>query len=351
MSTFLSDTPTQPWKTVDPQYRMQQLGTHLGTPVLALLFTVISPMAGFTGFCVTWLAFHILSAALLAKFGKKQKSLANAFLEVFVGAAIFVFTTFVATVLWPVISNGLVGVTHLNLLFEDAAKVGADEALNKGGLGHAIVGTVIMVGIATLISVPIGILAALYVTEVRGKLTPFVRFFVQAMSGVPSIVAGLFIYSALIVSGILQYSGFAGALALSILMLPTVARTAEEILRLIPDDLRTAALALGGTQWRTVRMVVLPAAKSGLITSAILGVARVAGETAPLLLTAFGNNVLNLNPFSESMSALPSYVFTQMLLGGDNDMARAWFATFVLLTTITILFTSARIVADRMKRN
>ncbi len=351
MSQLLSDTPTQPWKIVDSQYRMQQIGTHFGTPILALLFTALSPMAGFTGFCLTWLGFHIISAALLAKYGKKKKSYANAFLEVFVGATIFVFVSFVATVLWPVISNGIVGLSHLNLLFSDAAKVGADASLNKGGLGHAIVGSIIMVGIATLISVPIGILAALYVTEVRGKLTPFVRFFVQAMSGVPSIVAGLFIYSALIVSGILQYSGFAGALALSILMLPTVARTAEEILRLIPDDLRTAALALGGTQWRTVRMVVLPAAKSGLITSAILGVARVAGETAPLLLTAFGNNVLNVNPFSESMSALPSFVFTQMLLGGDNDMARAWFATFVLLIAITVLFTSARIVADRMKRN
>jgi len=351
MSTLLSETPTQPWKKIDPQYRLQQLGTHLGTPLLALLFTVVSPMAGFTGFCVTWFGFHILSAALLARYGKKKKSYANAFLEVFVGTTIFVFVAFVATVLWPVISNGFAGIGHLNLIFEDAAKVDVDAALSKGGLGHAIVGSILMVGIATLISVPIGILAALYVTEVRGKLTPFVRFFVQAMSGVPSIVAGLFIYSALIVSGILQYSGFAGALALSILMLPTVARTAEEILRLIPDDLRTAALALGGTQWRTVRMVVLPAAKSGLITSAILGIARVAGETAPLLLTAFGNNAFNLNPFSDSMSALPSYVFTQMLLGGDNDVSRAWFATFVLLVIITILFTSARIVADRMKRN
>jgi phosphate transport system permease protein len=351
VSTLLSNTPTQPWKTVDPEYRFQQLATHLGTPVLALLFTVISPMAGFTGFCVTWLGFHMISAALLAKYGKKSKSFANASLEVFVGATIFVFVAFVGTVLWPVITNGFAGLGHLNLIFKDAAKVDFDAPLTDGGLGHAIVGTIIMVGIATLISVPIGILAALYVTEVRGKLTPFVRFFVQAMSGVPSVVAGLFIYSALIVSGILQYSGFAGALALSILMLPTVARTAEEILRLIPDDLRTAAVALGGTQWRTVRMVVLPAAKSGLITSAILGVARVAGETAPLLLTAFGNNVLNVNPFSDAMSSLPSYVFTQMLLGGDNDTTRAWFATFVLLIAITILFTSARIVADRMKRN
>lgn len=351
MKNLLSDTPTQPWKIVDRQVRLETLATHIGTPFLALFFTVISPMAGFSGFVVTWLIFHMISVTLLAKYGKKQKSLANAYLEVFVGATVFVFLAFVATVLWPVVSNGMAGLGHLNLIFEDGGKVDFDAALSKGGLGHAIVGSILMVGIATLISVPIGILAALYVTEVRGKLTPFVRFFVQAMSGVPSIVAGLFIYSALIVSGILQYSGFAGALALSILMLPTVARTAEEILRLIPDDLRTAALALGGTQWRTVRMVVLPAAKSGLITSAILGVARVAGETAPLLLTAFGNNVFNFNPFSDSMSALPSYVFTQMLLGGDNDVSRAWFATFVLLTIITILFTSARIVADRMKRN
>jgi phosphate transport system permease protein len=330
---------------------MQQIATHLGTPVLAMLFTAISPMAGFTGFCVTWLGFHILAAALLAKYGKKRKSLANAFLEVFVGTAVFVFLAFVSTVLWPVFSNGFVGLGHLNLIFKDAARLDVDSPLSMGGLGHAIVGSILIVGVASLISVPIGILAALYVTEVRGRLTPLVRFFVQAMSGVPSVVAGLFIYAALIVSGIMQYSGFAGALALSILMLPTVARTSEEILRLIPDDLRTAALALGGTQWRTVRMVVLPAARSGLITAAILGVARVAGETAPLLLTAFGNNAFNFNPFSDSMSALPSYVFTQMLLGGDNDVARAWFATFVLLTIIAILFTFARIVADRMKRN
>ncbi len=351
MSTLLSDTPTQPWKVVDKKFRSQQIGTHLGTPIFAAVFTAISPMAGFSGFVITWFMFQLISATLLAKYGNKPKSLANAYLEVFVGTTVFVFLAFVSTVLWPVISNGFVGLSHLNLIFKDAARLDVDSPLSMGGLGHAIVGSILIVGVASLISVPIGILAALYVTEVRGRLTPLVRFFVQAMSGVPSVVAGLFIYAALIVSGIMQYSGFAGALALSILMLPTVARTSEEILRLIPDDLRTAALALGGTQWRTVRMVVLPAARSGLITAAILGVARVAGETAPLLLTAFGNNAFNFNPFSDSMSALPSYVFTQMLLGGDNDVARAWFATFVLLTIIATLFTFARIVADRMKRN
>lgn len=176
MSTLLSDTPTQPWKTVDPQYRMQQIATHLGTPVLAMLFTAISPMAGFTGFCVTWLGFHILAAALLAKYGKKRKSLANAFLEVFVGTAVFVFLAFVSTVLWPVFSNGFVGLGHLNLIFKDAARLDVDSPLSMGGLGHAIVGSILIVGVASLISVPIGILAALYVTEVRGRLTPLVRF-------------------------------------------------------------------------------------------------------------------------------------------------------------------------------
>jgi phosphate transport system permease protein len=192
-------------------------------------------------------------------------------------------------------------------------------------------------------------MAALYVTEVRGRLTPVVRFFVQAMSGVPSIIAGLFIYAALIISGIITYSGLAGALALSILMLPTIARTAEEILKLVPDDLRTAALALGATQMRVVTMVVLPAARSGLLTAAILGIARVAGETAPLLLTAFGNRVVNLNPIEGPIASLPTYVFQQLIMGTPNDVARAWLATMVLLVIIAVLFTAARFAAARMK--
>lgn len=341
--------PTEPWKVADPRFTAQQLITHLGTPVLAGLITVLSPMSGYSGFFVVWLPLHIVTAALLGKFGHRKKDFANSTIEVLMGAAIVVFGTFVASVLWPVLSNGFAGF-QLSLLTQDASATEVDAPLSVGGMGHAILGSLIIVGSATAISVPIGILAALYVTEVRGKLTPFVRFFVQAMSGVPSIVAGLFVYAALVVSGILQFSGLAGAIALAILMLPTVARTAEEILRLVPDDLRTAALALGGTQWRVVRMVVLPAARSGLITAAILGIARVAGETAPLLLTAFGNTAFNTNPVSDSMSALPLYVFSQMLLGGENDVARAWVACLVLLVIVGVLFTTARVVASKMKK-
>ena len=346
--TLTRPAPGQPWKTRDPKFTAQQLIVHLGTPVLAAFFTILSPMSGYSGFYIVWLPMHIMAAALLGKFGYQKKSFANSTLEVMLGAAMVVFGTFVVSVLWPVVANGVAAFSP-NLLVEDAAATDVDAALTTGGLGHAILGTLIIVVLATCISVPVGILAALYVTEVRGRLTPFVRFFVQAMSGVPSIVAGLFVYAALIVGDVIEFGGFAGAIAYSILMLPTVARTAEEILRLIPDDLRTAALALGGTQWRVVRMVVLPAARSGLITSAILGVARVAGETAPLLLTAFGNTTFNVNPFSDSMSALPLYVFTQMLLGGENDVARAWFACLVLMLIVTATFTGARIVANRIK--
>jgi phosphate transport system permease protein len=164
------------------------------------------------------------------------------------------------------------------------------------------------------------------------------------MSGVPSIVAGLFIYAALIVTQVFPFTGFTGSLALAILMLPTVARTAEEVLRLVPDELRNAALSLGGTQTRTIFQVVLPSAKTGLITAVILGIARVAGETAPLLLTAFGGNTVNLNPFSGTMATLPWYIFSQMSLGTENDVARAWVAALTLLVLVTLIFSTARIL-------
>lgn len=345
---------SSPWKTVDRTQLFQQLAVHLGTPLLAALITVNTGVSGYSGFLVVWLPLHILTAALLGRFGKRERGFADTTFEVLTIASLIVFGLFIASVLVPIFQQGIDAIQgknglNLNLLTEDSKNTGIDTKLSEGGLLHAITGSIIMVSLATAISLPIGVLAALYVTEVRGKLTPFVRFFVQAMSGVPSIIAGLFIYAAMIISGLITYSGFAGALALSILMLPTIARTAEEILRLIPDDLRTAALALGGTQWRVVRMVVLPAARGGLVTAAILGIARVAGETAPLLLTAFGNREVNLNPFEGPIASLPVYVFQQMLLGTPNDVARAWFATMVLLVLIAILFTSARAISNRMK--
>jgi phosphate transport system permease protein len=259
-------------------------------------------------------------------------------------SVVFAGGIFLGAVAWlfqSVLAPGLRAI-RFSLLVKDSATVGVDTPLDQGGLLHAILGSLVIVGLATLISVPFGILAALYITEVRGRLVPYTRFFIQAMSGVPSIVAGLFIYAALIVSKVLPFTGFTGALALAILMLPTVARTAEEVIRLVPDELRYAALALGGTQMRTVLQVVLPSARNGLITATILGIARVAGETAPLLLTAFGSNTNNLNPFEGTMATLPWYIFTQMTLGTENDVARAWVAALVLMVIVALFFVLAR---------
>lgn len=259
-------------------------------------------------------------------------------------SVVFAGGIFLGAVAWlfqSVLAPGLRAI-RFSLLVKDSATVGVDTPLDQGGLLHAILGSLVIVGLATVISVPFGILAALYITEVRGRLVPFTRFFIQAMSGVPSIVAGLFIYAALIVSKVLPFTGLTGSLALAILMLPTVARTAEEVIRLVPDELRYAALALGGTQMRTVLQVVLPSARTGLITATILGIARVAGETAPLLLTAFGSNTTNLNPFSGTMATLPWYIFTQMQFGTENDTARAWVAALVLMFIVAMFFVLAR---------
>jgi phosphate transport system permease protein len=210
------------------------------------------------------------------------------------------------------------------------------------------VGTIIMVGGALIISFPIGVLTALYLTEIRGKLSRPIKFLVQAMSGVPSIVAGLFILSSLVYPVTKSLSGMMGSFALSILMIPTIARTSEEMLRLIPQELREAGVALGGTQWRTVAGVILPAARSGLVTAIILGMARIIGETAPLLLVSGGGDSLNFNPTSGAMGSLPYYIWKAFLTGGTEEaFARAWGGLLVLLAFIFILFGLARFISGR----
>jgi phosphate transport system permease protein len=232
----------------------------------------------------------------------------------------------------------------------DMAVTASDAPLEEGGLLHAIVGTLYIVLLASLFSVPIGVLTALYLTEIKGKAAGTVRFFVQAMSGIPSIVAGLFIYAVWMIALGNQYSAFAGAMALAILMVPTVARTSEEVLKLIPNDLREAGLAMGGTQWRTVAMIILPAAQSGLITAVILGVARVAGETAPLLLTMGGADALNLNPFAGNSSAIPFYVWKNFSLGTETSIARAWAGVLVLMIIVLFFFSLTRFLSSRKGR-
>jgi phosphate transport system permease protein len=167
------------------------------------------------------------------------------------------------------------------------------------------------------------------------------------MSGVPSIVAGLFILSAILYPITKAYSGLMGSLSLTILMIPTIARTSQEVLNLIPNELREAGTALGGTQWRTVAMIVLPAAKSGLVTAIILGVARIAGETAPILLLTGGGDRVNPNSFSGPMGSLPYYIWKSFNAGSPEAITRAWAGLLVLVALVLILFTLARFLSTR----
>jgi phosphate transport system permease protein len=231
------------------------------------------------------------------------------------------------------------------MFLKDMSVNGPNDPLGQGGLLHALLGSFIMVGIGLLISLPIGILTAIYLTEIKGIYSRPIRFLVQAMSGVPSIVAGLFILSAIIFPITKSSSGFMGSLALAILMIPTIARTSEEVLLLIPDDLREAGVALGGTQWRTVSLIVVPAAKSGLVTAIILGIARVAGETAPLILVSGGGDAVNANPFESPMGSLPFYIWKGFIFGTTESIARSWAGIFVLLVIIFFLFIAARMLS------
>lgn len=221
-----------------------------------------------------------------------------------------------------------------------------DPAKAGGGL-HAIVGTFMQVGAAVIISVPLGLMVAIYLNEIGGRPARPVRFVVDAMSGVPSIVAGLFIYAVWIVQLGNDFSGFAAALALSVLMLPTVIRASEEMLRIVPDGLREASLALGAPEWRTVTRVVLPTARAGLITAVILGVARAVGETAPLIMTAFGSSLLNGNFFVGAQSALPLFSYALIRSPQQSQIDRAWTGALVLIAIVLALFTLARILASR----
>jgi phosphate transport system permease protein len=252
----------------------------------------------------------------------------------------------IASILFTVVQKGLPGIS-LNLFTSDMSMATPTDPLNNGGLLHAITGTLALVALALVMSVPIGILTALYLTEIKGRFTAPIRFLVQAMSGVPSIVAGLFILSAILYPITKSFSGFMGSLALTILMIPTIARTSEEVLNLIPNDLREAGVALGGTQWRTVAMIVLPAAKSGLVTAVILGVARIAGETAPLLLLTGGGDKVNPNAFNGPLGSLPYYIWKSFNAGSPEAITRAWAGLLVLVGLVLVLFTVARYLGSK----
>ena len=219
-----------------------------------------------------------------------------------------------------------------------------------GGAYHAILGTLIITGITSVISVPIGLMTAIYLVEYgRGPLQRWITFMVDVMTGIPSIVAGLFAYALFaIFFGPGVRMGFAGAVALSVLMIPVVVRSSEEVLKLVPNELREACYALGVPKWRTIVKIVLPTALAGLGTAVTLAIARVIGETAPLLITVGITNATNLDPFGGRMATLPVYAYYQLTQPGvppQNGIDRAWTAALVLIVIVLVLNLIARLIS------
>lgn len=332
--------PAHPWKLTPKELTTDLIGA-LFTLASTLAIVGLSPLKGKLGFALTLIFMAILTSTVVSWIRVDRKAAVNSSTTVVVYiAASFVIIALVSVV-YEIIRLGVGGLSF-SIFTKDMSQTASDMPLTEGGLLHAVIGTAYIVTFATLISTPIGILTALYIVEVKGRFAGSVRFFVQAMSGVPSIVAGLFIFAFWMIQLGNAYSALAGGFALTVLMIPTIARTAEEVLKLIPSDLREAGLALGATQWRTVAMVVIPAARSGLITAVILGIARVVGETAPLLLTIGGADAINLNPTQGNMSAFPYYVWKNLLIGSENAISRAWLGVFVLMIIVLIFFSLAR---------
>jgi phosphate transport system permease protein len=220
---------------------------------------------------------------------------------------------------------------------------------DPGGIKSALLGTLEIVGLASLISIPIGVGVAVYLVE-YGKQTVFarsVRYFVDVLTGVPSIVFGLFVYIVLILGGVFGgFAGWKGAIALSLLMLPVVTRASEVVLNTVPDTLREAGLALGSPRWRIIFRVVLPTALPGLITGGLLAIARAAGETAPLLFTAFAINATNFD-LGKPTNSLPMQIWNDVRQAQDRLVERAWGSALTLIVLILLLTIPARILARR----
>ncbi|MFH0521674.1 phosphate ABC transporter permease PstA [Streptomyces sp. M41] len=249
-----------------------------------------------------------------------------------------------ASLIWATVERG-VKVLDVYFLTHSMGVVADSEA--GGGIYHAILGTLEQVGLATLIAAPIGVLTAIYLVEYgRGNLARAITFFVDVMTGIPSIVAGLFILSLMLMLE-MQPFGFAGSLALAILMMPVVVRSTEEMLKLVPNELREASLALGVPKWRTILKVVVPTSVGGITTGIMLAVARITGETAPVLLLVFGNSFINANPFEGAQASLPLYIYQQYANSAGSPAAydRAWAASLTLIAFVMILNLVARAIA------
>jgi phosphate transport system permease protein len=334
-----------------PGYALPALAA--GAVAVALLLFATTGLQGYADFVVVTAVLFVIAQTALSFAVEGRRQAKNRLFTTLVGTAFVLAVTPLLLIIGLTVRRGL---STVNTYFLTVSMFRVDPEEPGGGIYHAIVGTLEQALLATAIAAPLGILAAVYLVEYGGG-RPFARlvsFFVDVMTGVPSIVAGLFVYTAWILVLGFGKSGLAGSLALLILMLPVVIRSSEEMLKLVPNELREASYALGVPKWRTILRVVLPTALGGIVTGVMLGVARIMGETAPLLLLVGINEKIQYNPFAfgdnaRPQESLPTYIFEQFQDAAGNPDApaahRAWGAALTLIVLIGLLNAIARLVA------
>ena len=311
---------------------------------LALLLSTFSGLSGVAGIAVVSVLLFIVIQTSWS-FGVEGRRHAKDRL-----ATTLIYSSFLlaAAPLIAILGTVVVkGLSVFNGAFLTHSMRNIDTNKPGGGIYHAMLGTIEQVGIAAIIGIPVGVLVAIYLVEygARGRLARSISFFVDVMTGVPSIVAGLFVYTAFVLTLGFERSGFAGSLALTILMIPIMVRSTEEMLRLVPNDLRESAFALGVPKYLTIMKIVVPTALTGIVTGAMLAIARVTGETAPLLLTTFLSQSINPNPFSDPQASIPTFIWDQIGTGNAASIDRAWAGALTLILLVVMLNVAARLLA------
>lgn len=313
----------------------------------SVIFTQLAPFDAILGFVVVSYVLFLGIYTLLVSLDESGPAVRDRLAAALIHSLAFVMLVGLVLVVGYTFWRGRQALVHLNFYYQDMGLAGPLQPLSVGGVKHAIVGTLEQIGIALAITIPLGIVGAVFLSEVPGPFSRFVRIIVEAMTALPSIVAGLFIFAMVILGLGIDKSGMAAGLALSVMMLPIIIRAADVVIRLVPGTLREAALALGASQWRTIWHVVLPTARSGITTAVILGTARGIGETSPVLLTAGFAQTLNANPTSGAQTSLPLYTFQMVRTGEPGLIARAFGAAAVLMVLVLFLFVLARLVGGR----
>ena len=326
------------------------LGAGLGAvSSTAFLFGQILPFSGAIPFVLISYVLFLVYFAILVSLDDNGQAVADRMVSITVNSlALLVFVTLVFIVVFTV-GRGSTALANWNFISQDMSLAGPLDPLTDGGITHAIVGSLTQIAIALTITVPLGLITAVYLNEIQSKLSRFVRTIVEAMTALPSIVAGLFIYAtAILVLGI-QKSGLAAALAISVMMLPIMIRASDVVLRLVPSTLKEASLGLGASNFKTTMMVTLPTARSGLTTAIILATARGVGETSPVLLTSGFTAALNLDPLQGPMISLPLAIFEFVKSPEPTMIARGFGTAAVLMLLVLVLFALARLLGSNAR--